>query len=192
MRKFRRCPNCGHEVSGNKCNWCHAVLTPDRPVTREEAKENKLQVAEPTEKAATETADKARPEALAESSAKSSTMIIIDAQQRARQIINAAEQTARGLSAKAKADADTKSIMIVADAQQKAAQVLREAEQAASALADRARAEAETKSTITLNNARREAARLLREAEQAAAELTDPVQLYGAHSLGNGFFLPVV
>ena len=103
MRKFRRCPNCGHEVFGNKCKWCHYVLTSDRPVAKEEAERQSLQIVEHPEKTAEELATKAKHE----SHAKSSAMIVIDAQQRARQIIHAAEQTARALSAKAKANADT-------------------------------------------------------------------------------------
>ncbi len=96
MRKFRLCPNCGHTVFGTKCEWCHYILTNDRPA-KEEAEQQTLKVVEHLEQTAAELLAKAKTEA----HEKPTTMVVIDAQEKARRIVHAAEQIAQRLSSKA-------------------------------------------------------------------------------------------
>ena len=136
MRNLQVCPNCGRPAFGTRCKWCHHILASDKPVTSEEAEQPTVQVVENSEQSPWEPAAKAKPKP--ESLAKSTVMVVVDAQHRARRIISAAEQTARGLETQAKIEADTKSAEIISDAQQKASEILHKAEQAAAELTDKA------------------------------------------------------
>ncbi len=92
MRKaYRWCPNCGHEVIGTECKWCHSTLASDRLATKEKAQRQTLQVVKHPEQAAKELATRTKTEV----GAKSAMMMVIDARQRAGQIIRGAEQVVR-------------------------------------------------------------------------------------------------
>ncbi len=99
-----------------------------------------------------ESAANAKPEV----NTKSSMMVVIDAQHKARRIISTAEQTARGLTTKARTEADLKSAEIISDARQKAAEILLKAEQAAAELAGKTEAEVGKKSEDIISNAQQE------------------------------------
>jgi len=102
MRRFPRCPNCGHEVIGTECKCCHYRLTSHRPIAKNEAQRQTFQVVKQPEQTAAGLTTKAKTEADAKSAA-----LITGAEQRAAQIIREAEQTATELTAKAKTKADT-------------------------------------------------------------------------------------
>ena len=102
MKKLRVCPNCGLTVFGSKCKRCRYVFPNDKAVAREEAKRPAVPSVEPIKPVAPEPVSEARPEA----SASTPTMSVMEAQQRVRHLIRAAEQSARAISNRAKADAD--------------------------------------------------------------------------------------
>ncbi len=120
MRRSRWCPNCGHEVVGSECRWCHFFFASDGVVSRK---------AQPTTEPVTM---ELAAEGLTETEAVSADAVLSDAQRKAAQIVREAERTARELVTRAKSESDNKTVLLSAtESRQKAGQIMRGGERTA-------------------------------------------------------------
>ena len=120
MKRFPKCPNCGHDIVGAECRLCHYNMPNYRSSIEYEAQIS--QFVEQAEKTAKElkAEEKVRKDAEAESA-----KLIADAQEKATQIICEAQQAATELTEKARVEAEAKWVSIVNEATEIANRLMR-------------------------------------------------------------------